>query len=28
LSPACASFDMFDNYNQRGEVFSKAAQSL
>ncbi len=28
LSPACASFDMFDNYEHRGEVFKKAVQSL
>jgi len=28
LSPACASFDMFRNYNHRGEVFSNAARAL
>lgn len=28
LSPACASFDMFDSYMHRGEVFSKEVASL
>lgn len=28
LSPACASFDMFDSYGHRGEVFSHAVQTL
>jgi len=28
LSPACASFDMFDNYIARGEAFRKAVQEL
>ena len=28
LSPACASFDMFDNYEHRGKVFKKAVMDL
>jgi len=28
LSPACASFDMFDNYQHRGAVFMQAVQEL
>jgi UDP-N-acetylmuramoylalanine--D-glutamate ligase len=28
LSPACASFDMFDDYAHRGRVFCDAVQSL
>ncbi len=28
LSPACASFDMFDNFEQRGQVFKQAVKEL
>jgi UDP-N-acetylmuramoylalanine--D-glutamate ligase len=28
LSPACSSFDMFDSYAHRGEVFQKAVEGL
>lgn len=28
LSPACASFDMFDSYEHRGEVFTQAVRGL
>ena len=28
LAPACASFDMFDNYEHRGRVFKQAVMEL
>ena len=28
LSPACASFDLFDNYEDRGNQFKRAVRSL
>jgi len=28
LSPACASWDMFDNFEQRGHIFAKAVRGL
>jgi UDP-N-acetylmuramoylalanine--D-glutamate ligase len=28
MSPACASFDMFDNYEHRAQVFCDAVQEL
>jgi UDP-N-acetylmuramoylalanine--D-glutamate ligase len=28
MSPACASFDMFDNYEHRARAFCEAVQAL
>ncbi len=28
LSPACASFDLFENYEERGRIFKEAVRNL